>query len=550
MLTVYSSYRSPGASTTAIYLAAQWASTGRQVLLIEADGTAGTLSQKLGIQFTPGTASFMASGKPVTAASLVDHAQDVLFNDLHVMPTPSSPSGARSIAERFAHLGEELRDIADSEMAVIVDAGRLTPEARASELTTSAAAVLIVTRDNAQLPSLEHVHGGLAEEPDMPGPLGLVATVGPSPLKEDEWRSQHGLSFVGSVELTAERGTDLSMFMSRGKRKSRKLRSSIDKLADKLYEFAFPASASEPRIRLPSTRSEDARAEPPQDDAAETEAADEFGAATAPATSASQPSGALQDPAYPLPDPAYPLPDELAAGGHRAAAAPAADPYVQTGHFQAAPQHPERTQPAQRDPDSVPHAYGGQVPAEAHYGWQPYPEYGYQAPGPHPGQGGYVEGGIPAPEHAHYGHAAPPATVYQPNPEPAQPAHYAEHRQGAEYRQGVPAFPPGSAQQVPHYSYPEEGTAGYWQPGHAQPDYAPETVLPPPHQHPHETPSLTPEHSPYPEYPEHGVPADLEPEYVMPAVPTGSFRAWAEQLHGEQASADSGEPPVSPGATA
>ena len=256
MLTVYSTYGSPGASTTAVYLAAQWASSGRQVLLIEADAAAGSLSQKLGIQFTPGTASFMAAGKPVTAANLIEHAQDVLFNDFHVMPTPSSPSGAKSIAEKFARLGEELRDIADSEMAVIVDGGRLSAESRMSELTTSAAAVLIVARDNTQLPSLEHVRGALVDDASLPGPLGLVATVGPSPLKDSEWSSSHGLRLVGSVDLSAERGTDLSMFMSRGKRKSRKLRGSLEKLADSLYEFACPASAAAPRARLPANRPE------------------------------------------------------------------------------------------------------------------------------------------------------------------------------------------------------------------------------------------------------------------------------------------------------
>lgn len=254
MLTVYSTHGSPGASTTAVYLAAQWASSGHQVLLIETDAAAGSLSQKLGIQFTPGTASFIAAGKPVTSASLIEHAQDVLFNDFHIMPTPSSPSGARTVAEKFARLGEELRDISEREMAIIVDGGRLTADARTSELTTSAAAVLIVARDENQLPSLEHVSDALVHDASQPGPLGLVATVGPNPLSEADWRSNHGLVLIGSVDLSTGRGTDLSMFMSRGKRKSRKLRGSLEKLADSLYEFACPASAATPRARLPANR--------------------------------------------------------------------------------------------------------------------------------------------------------------------------------------------------------------------------------------------------------------------------------------------------------
>ena len=79
MLTVYSTQGSPGASTTAMHLAAHWASEGREVLLIEADPAGGSLSHNLGIQFTPGSASFVASGLPILSNHLIDHAQDVLF---------------------------------------------------------------------------------------------------------------------------------------------------------------------------------------------------------------------------------------------------------------------------------------------------------------------------------------------------------------------------------------------------------------------------------------------------------------------------------------
>ena len=309
MLTVYSTHGSPGASTTAIYLAVQWASSGRPVLLIEADTAAGSLSQKLGIQFTPGAASFVASGKPVTAANLIEHAQDVLFSDLHIMPAPSSPSGARMIAERFAQLGEELRDIADSEMAIIVDGGRLTAEARTSELTTSAAAVLIVARDNTEFPSLEHVSGVLVDEASQPGPLGLAAAIGPSRLSATEWSSNHGLRLVGNVELSNERGTDLTMFISRGKRKARKLKGSLEKLADALYEYACPASAAVPRARLPTLRPEpDADAADALGDGAEGALADEPGDLLAGVSHPAAPASAPLPPAaatMPPPVPAY-----------------------------------------------------------------------------------------------------------------------------------------------------------------------------------------------------------------------------------------------------
>ena len=356
MLTVYSTYGSPGASTTAACLAAHWASTGRQVLLIETDAAVGSLSQKLGIQFTPGTASFVAAGKPVTASNLIDHAQDVLFSDFHVMPTPSSPSGAAAVAAKFARLGEELRDIADGEMAVVVDGGRLSADARTSELTTSAAAVLVVTRDSTQLSSLEHVSGVLVDDVTQPGPLGLVATVGPSPLGAAEWFSEHGLTMVGSIDLGTERGIDLTMFMPRAKRKSRKLRGSLEKLADVLYEFACPAGAAAPRARLPSLRPPEQAPPAPAADTPAAGPADPLGVASAAAAVAA-----------PLPAAAYP---------QQSAAPPLEQPALQHDlhsepvHY--APAHSQPLYPHHPDPGG-----GPPQPDLGHASYvqqQPYPE--------------------------------------------------------------------------------------------------------------------------------------------------------------------------------
>ena len=260
MLTIFSTNGSPGASTVAIYLAAQWASEGRQVLLIEADPAGGSLSQKLGVQFTPGTASFVASSKPCTADNLVEHAQDVLLSDLHVMPAPSSPAGARSIAEEFAQMGDQLRDVAENDMAVIVDCGRLTAEARLSRLTICAAGILVVSRNNSQLSSLEHLEHVLVDDPSHAGPIGLSLCVGESPLTDAEWDEHFGLEHVGNLDLTLSATTDLSMFMPRGKRKARKLLNKLSKIGDRLYEFAHAADASggRPRLQLPDPEEDDA----------------------------------------------------------------------------------------------------------------------------------------------------------------------------------------------------------------------------------------------------------------------------------------------------
>ena len=392
MLTVYSTHGSPGASTTAIYLAAQWASSGREVLLIEADPAAGSMSQKLGIQFTPGTASFIAAGGGVSSANLIEHAQDVLLSCFHVMPTPSSPSGAKSVAEKFARLGDELRDVSDNEMAVIVDAGRLTADTGASELTTSAAAVLIVSRDSSELPSLEHVSGALVSDASEPGALGLAATVGASPLSGAEWSASHGLAFVGSVELSAASGTDLSMFMARGKRKSRKLRGSLEKLADALYEFAFPGSAAAPRPRLPANRRQiDAAPAPVPEAPTAAEPGDLLAGVPPPA----EPGDLLAG----VPPPAEPVSLPPQPG---AAAMPAPEP------------PPVHEMPAHEQP--VYEHYGAGVPERAPLDAPPL-QYSQAQPAP----AAYE----PPPMHAEY--PAPPAAAA-----PAAPHGFAPHDYGGE----------------------------------------------------------------------------------------------------------------------
>ena len=247
MLTVYSIQGSPGASTTAMHLAAQWALQGREILLIEADPAGGSLSHNLGIQFTPGSASFVASGLPVQSNHLIDHAQDVLFENLHVMPAPASPTGARGIFNTFADFSEELRTISENEMAVIIDGGRITTDTAASGLTTGAAGVVVVCRNNSQLSSLEHLKDMLAAGLGEGGPQGYAVTIGKSPLSPEEWQESCGLTFCGSIEIVADMATDLSAYLARSKRKSKKWRASLEEVGEKLYPYAQPPVSNRPR---------------------------------------------------------------------------------------------------------------------------------------------------------------------------------------------------------------------------------------------------------------------------------------------------------------
>ena len=526
MLTIYSTYGSPGASTTAIYLAAQWASSGQQVLLIEADSASGSLSQKLGVQFTPGTASFVASGKPVSAENLIEHAQDILFSDLHVMPTPSSPSGAKSIAESLADLGDKLRDISDSEMAVVIDGGRLTPEARTSQLTTSAAGVLVVARNNTQLSSLEHLDGVLARDPSEPGPLGYAVCIGSSPYSSVEWQEQFGLSYIGSIVLAREGTTDLSMFLSRGKRKFRKLRSSLEQIADSLGDVAFPRDSVSRRPRLAPVRDE-------ADETGDSGEAEETGEAVSPTNESRTPMGVDATEVTRAPT------DPTESARTMPQAQSLADDIAVDEDSPPPLRHPEPTQPQPQY---------GHLPQ--HYDPPPQGQYGHlpQHYDPPPqGQPGHP-----------YGHPEPT----QPQP---QYGHLPQHYDPPP--QGQPGYPDNP------YGQPDVRDHPYRDPGAAHYDPAGGYL----HPDAHHTSSVE---QPYgggvagqfvsqpAQYDRvrrddfgvgpHGSGADHDGRsspaagHVIPTQPTGSFRSWAEQLYGDEARNNPGDgwPPPNEGVTA
>ncbi|MYC45756.1 MAG: hypothetical protein F4X49_09405 [Acidimicrobiia bacterium] len=389
MLTIYSAHGSPGASTTALYLAAQWASTGTEVLLIEADPGGGSLSHHLGVQFTPGSASFVASGLPVQGGNLIDHSQDVLFSNLHVMPLTSSPTGARQIVKWLGERAGDLRDVAEAEMAVIIDGGRITADSASADLTTFAAGVAVVARGDSSPSSLEHL--GTLLSPDVCGDAveRCVVTVGDSPLSEEDWLERCDMTFCGAIRETEGVRGDLAAFLDRNKRKSKRWRVSLEQAAGRLLPMAKPAKGG---VRPPSAAAP----------------AEETSAGEEPAPAAPPPPAVAQvEPAY---RPAPEVQDGLPAGTEFPAQP---DPY------HASPAAAYGDVPPQFDPHypQAPVPPFGAPPAPDEYGqyppglYDPYVEpYGEQPPEP--------------PEHVY--HEAPPPfyeaplPVYQP-PQPPQP---------------------------------------------------------------------------------------------------------------------------------
>jgi len=483
MLTVYSTQGSPGASTTAMHLAANWASAGREVLLIELDPAGGSLSHNLGIQFTPGSASFVASGLPVLSNHLIDHAQDVLFENLHVMPTPASPSGARGIFNTFSGLAEDLRAISENEMAVIIDGGRVTADTAASALTTGAAGVVVVCGSNSQMPSLEHLKGVLHADDGGHGPVGCAVSVGKSPMDHDEWLETCGLNFCGSIEYVSDMTTDLSAYMARSKRKSKKWRASLEEVGENLYRYAHP-----PVSEASQRRRAAALAAPSHSEAPETaETAETADGAGVPAP-APVPAAAESQPGHPQ---SHYLPPSVGLEGYGQAPPP------------VAPEgYPAYDQPA--PPPEVPPQY----PAHPHE--QPYPPPQY------------------------------PAGYEQPYPPPQDPAHpyeqpYPPQHPADPYNQPQHPADPYNQPQYPAAPFEEPAPPPYEQPApHPQHPAYPERPATP-YEQSHPVPGAPP--NPAPPQPAAPQPAAgrSEPPPKPHVQPTGSFRDWALKLHGSDA---------------
>ena len=291
MLIVYSTQGSPGATMTAIHMGAHWASSGQEVLILEADPSGGSLSRQLGIQFTPGMASFIAAGAAIRKAELIDHSQDILFSNLHVMPSPASPMGTKGIVDTFGEWANDLRTVAENGMALIIDAGRITPNNTSEKLLASAAGVLVVARGDSvgSLQNLQFMKELFDPNASGEATPGCAVTIGDSPWEENDWESNCGLKLCGSIPDSSEISSDLSFLIGKPKRKHKQWRKHIEEIAEKLLPIAMPDPSKHPRRSVPAKDSSTSKADP----------------AASPPVSA-QPSSPAAEPAAPMAPPAAP----------------------------------------------------------------------------------------------------------------------------------------------------------------------------------------------------------------------------------------------------
>ena len=524
MLIVYRTFTSPGALTAAMHIAAHWASTDREVVLIEADPAGGSLSQNLGIQFTPGSASLVASGLPMRSDNLIDHSQDVLFENLHVVPAPSNPVGARPVVELLERNADELRAISEDSMAVIIDGGRVTADTAASALARSAVGVAVVIAGDADVSSLDYLHELASASPQPGEPQGFAVTIGrPKARTEEEIEQVADLAFCGLIELTGETMGDLSAFVSRNTRRLRKWRASVERIGDSLYPYARPSPSEAAPATTPPQDRGPAGIESPGSSAPETSgtpAADEFPrhGSEHGATSSQQPQPGFEPPPA-QPQPGFGPPPGVA---------------------QPPPELPQpgvaQPQPGFGPPPGVAQPQPGV--AQPQPGFEPPPAYEQPSAAPYPPgdtsgrSGAYPHGGVPGQPTFHgQGGSSGQSGAYPP----AEYPRYETAGPPAEYPRYETAGPPAE--------YPRYETAG---PPAGHPRY--ETAGPPaghPRDERYETagpPAAYPSTLRDPAHeqasaPGHGRPAtppapsheDSAPAAPLP--PSGSFREWASRLY-------------------
>ncbi len=143
VIVVGSAKGSPGASTTALALAAAWPGQAR-LLVVEADASGGDALLRFGMRETPGLVSLAAASRRsgVTAALVREHAQR-LPGGVEVVVAPAEAGQCTAALDA---LGEAWADADLGGALVVADCGRLGLDTgAATELLRIADAVVLVS---------------------------------------------------------------------------------------------------------------------------------------------------------------------------------------------------------------------------------------------------------------------------------------------------------------------------------------------------------------------------------------------------------------------
>lgn len=262
MLLVFGTHGSPGASTLSILAAAMWTSGGREVALIDADPTGGTLASHLGLYQDPGVASLILS-RTIDVDTVLTCSQRVLVDKLHVLPLPTSVVGSSTSVERLVERGEELSQVA-TKLPLIVDAGRAYYGSSLTALVPHAKAVIFVLQ-SAHIPALASLVSfrqmlGIDADSMSEGTSPVaradrlqamlsdsfgIVTIGDPYFAQDEFEEQTGLNVIASMPYDPQLAYDFADTLLVTSRRAKRFMEDVASVARVLWSKAHPQMSQE-----------------------------------------------------------------------------------------------------------------------------------------------------------------------------------------------------------------------------------------------------------------------------------------------------------------
>lgn len=227
----------PGVTLAALSVAAAWPTDhGRHKLYLEADASGGTLALRYGLGLEPGLVTLaVAARRHLDPDALWDHAQE-LPGGLPVVVGPDNPDRAASVlASSSDAIGRWLGD--QPNLDVIVDIGRIGPDAPASDLVHHADLAVMVARPTVE--QLQPAAQRLRILETGTGRLGWVL-IGEAPHSAAEVTDAFGYDVFGVIADDRRGATALESGAANKRLRRSSLARTASALADTLAELVHP----------------------------------------------------------------------------------------------------------------------------------------------------------------------------------------------------------------------------------------------------------------------------------------------------------------------
>lgn len=194
LVCVGSAHGSPGATTTALAIAATWPQQ-RPCLLVEADPFGGVIAARYGLGDSPGLSSLAATARRGLDDDVVwQHAQQ-LPGGIPILVGPPTAEEAHAVLRDLARILADWA-VADADIDVIVDCGRISPGSPMATAMTAGDQVLVVTR-----PSIDQLRPAAARSAALTsaGVRSALLLVGDHPYGPDEVAATLGVDVAGVI---------------------------------------------------------------------------------------------------------------------------------------------------------------------------------------------------------------------------------------------------------------------------------------------------------------------------------------------------------------